>query len=279
MTTNNMHTVFEKDAWSDQMHADVFDYLNKMPKYIVKKHYEGFNECRLLKLFKDDIQGNIFFEIGCATGELYRYISKYMRRFQYFGFDISEPAIARAKEKFPHGRFHLLSSGFDEIREIYGRPEIIWCRDVIMHQNAPYVFLSELINLSREVIVLRLRTRDVGDTVFDSQNSCQLHWDKFWVPYIVLNTDEMIHKIKDHENIKKIVVSRHYEVLGGHNYRFLPKELYFTDARTAETAVFIQKSSDINGPAEVLFMDQKDRPRYGIIDRVVRKAFSILKTN
>ncbi len=274
-----MHTVSEKDAWSDQMHADVFDYLNKMPKYIVKKHYEGFNECRLLKLFKDDIQGNIFFEIGCATGELYRYISKYMRRFQYFGFDISEPAIARAKEKFPHGRFHLLSSGFDEIREIYGRPEIIWCRDVIMHQNDPYVFLSELINLSREVIVLRLRTRDVGDTVFDSQNSCQLHWDKFWVPYIVLNTDEMIHKIKDHENIKKIVVSRHYEVLGGHNYRFLPKELYFTDARTAETAVFIQKSSDINGPAEVLFMDQKDRPRYGIIDKVVRKAFSILKTN
>ena len=273
----SMHAVSETAAWGDQMHANVFDYLHKMPKYIVKKHYEGFNEGRLLKKFKDDIHGDIFFEIGCATGELYRYISNFMSRFQYLGFDISVPAIERAKAKYPQGRFHLLSSGFDEILNKFGQPDVLWCRDVIMHQEQPYSFLHNLITLSKEVIILRLRTRDFGDTVFDSQRSCQLHWDKFWVPYIVLNTDEMIQKIKDHDDVKKIVISRHYEVLGGHNYRFLPKELYFTDSGTAESAVFILKGARTNGSVEVSFIDQTDRPHYGMLDHVIRKGFSLLK--
>ncbi len=41
MAMKSMHPVSETAAWEDQMHADVFDYLHKMPRYIVKKHYEG----------------------------------------------------------------------------------------------------------------------------------------------------------------------------------------------------------------------------------------------
>ncbi|OPY86535.1 MAG: hypothetical protein A4E72_01657 [Syntrophus sp. PtaU1.Bin208] len=74
---------------------------------------------------------------------------------------------------------------------------------------------QQLIVLSKDAVILRLRTRDVGDTVFDSEISCQLHWDKYWIPYIVLNTDERIRRISTHEDVKRIVLSRHYEVLGG----------------------------------------------------------------
>jgi len=271
-----MHSVSETAAWQDQMHADVFDYLHRMPLYIVRKHYESFNEGRLLKRFGNEIRGDMFFEIGCATGELYRYLQQFMSRFHYVGFDISAPAIARAKAKYPQGRFHLISSGVAELEHQFGRPDAIWCRDVVMHQDNPYRFLHQLIRLSKDAVILRLRTRDAGDTVFDSEMSCQLHWDKYWVPYIVLNTDELIRQISSHEDVKRIVLSRHYEVLGGHNYRFLPKELYFRGAGTAETAVFIQKGTG-KGSADVSFMDQPDRPRYNLLDHVIRRGFSLLK--
>jgi len=277
MTAKNMHTVSEKDAWGDQTHADVFDYLAAMPTYMVRRHYESFNEGRLLNEYAGGIRGDAFFEIGCATGELYRYISRFMSRFQYTGFDISAPAIERARAKFPGGRFHLLTSGFDEIRSLYGQPDVLWCRDVVMHQEDPYAFLRGLIDLGGEAVVLRLRTRDVGETVLDVERSCQLHWDRFWVPYIVLNTDEMVRKIKESADVASIVVSRNYEVLGGQNYRYLPKELYFTDTGTAETAVFIRKGPRAGESVNVSFRDRPDRPRYGIVDRLIRKGYASLK--
>ncbi|MBN1636150.1 MAG: class I SAM-dependent methyltransferase [Deltaproteobacteria bacterium] len=277
MGTNDINVVSEKNAWGDKTHAKVFDYLHPMPGFIVKKHYESFNEGRLLRMFENDIHGNIFFEIGCATGELSRYISGFQTRFKYYGFDISDPAIARAKQKYPMGNFHKVTDGFEEIIQTFGHPDVVWCRDVVMHQELPYVFLDNLINLSNEVVILRLRTRDVGETITDPELSCQLHWDKFWVPYIVLNTDEMIQEIEAHQDVKKIVISRHYEVLGGHNFRFLPKELFFSYSGTAETAVYIQKGSRKDASAEVSFMDQPDRPKYGIIERIIRKCFSELR--
>ena len=271
-----MNNVSETDAWSDQTHAEVFDYLHKMPNYIVKRHYETFNEGRLLNVHKNSIVGNKFFEIGCATGELYRYAKNNMDGFSYSGFDISVPALARAASKYPDGNFNLLENGFDDIIKNHGEPDVVWCRDVILHQERPYEFLSNVIKLAKHTSIVRLRTRDVGETVFDTDISCQLHWDKYWAPYIVLNIDEMINKIKEHEDVNKIIISRSYEVLGGHNYRFLPKELYFKGAGTAETAVLIQKGDRLNGEIEILYDDNQDRPKLGLFERIIRKASFLL---
>jgi len=269
---DKMNNVSETDVWADKTHAEVFDYLHKMPKHIVKRHYETFNEGRLLKKYKEKIEGNKFFEIGCATGELYRYITTYMKEFTYHGFDISVPAINRATSKYPSDYFHILENGFDDIIEKHGQPDVVWCRDVILHQDKPYKFLNNVIKLAKNTSIVRLRTRDSGETVFDTDLSCQLHWDKYWAPYIVLNIDEMISKIKENKDVNKIIISRSYEILGGHNYRFLPKELYFTSAGTAETAVFIQKGDRVDGEVVVVYDDNQDRPKLGIIERVIRKT-------
>lgn len=270
----NMHDVSESEAWGDETHAKVFDYLSNRPNFLIKRHYERFNEGRLLKMCSNKIKGETFFEIGCATGDLYRYISTFMNRFNYFGFDISEPAIQRAKAKYPQVEFHQLSVNIDAIANDYGRPDIIWCRDVVLHQTLPYVFLDSLITLSNEAVILRLRTRDVGKTVFEAENSCQVHWDKHWVPYIVLNIDELIAEIKKHETVGKIIISRSYEVLGGHHLRFLPKDLYFTSAGGAETAVYIHKGARTNGKVEVQYMDRNDRPKLSLFERLAIKACS-----
>lgn len=269
-------TVSEKEAWADQTHARVFDYMHAMPKFILKKHYESFNEGKLLAAYESRISGSRFFEIGCATGELYRYLSNYRRRFDYTGFDISRPAIERARHKYPEGRFHQLTGGFPEIRETFGQPDVVWCRDVVLHQTDPYGFLGDLIDLANEAVFLRLRTRDVGATEVRSEISCQLHWDRYWVPYIVMNTDEMIARVASRPDVRRIVVARAYEVLGGQNFRFLPKDLYFSSARTAETALYVEKGTAAR--TEVLFMDrpQSDRPKYTLLERAIRKFYSHL---
>ena len=187
------------------------------------------------------------FEVGCATGELYRYIHNYRRDLDYKGFDISEPAIERAKQKYPDGDFHKLISELDEIVESFGQPEAVWCRDVVLHQKDPYLFLDKLIDLAKEALFIRLRTRDVGDTEFNSNISCQLHWDKYWVPYIVLNVDELISRIEENKNIKLLVIHRAYDVLGGYNHRLLPEELYFSSTGTAETGESIIESAITSG--------------------------------
>jgi SAM-dependent methyltransferase len=271
------HHVSEREAWADQTHARTFDYLHAVPNRILRKHYESFNEGRLLDIFDHSISGNRFFEIGCATGELYRYIARYKRRFDYHGFDISEPAIARAKQKYPHAKFHRLTGGFEEIRRTYGQPDVLWCRDVVLHQEDPLAFLDELIQMTREVLLVRLRTRDVGATERNSQISCQLHWDKFWVPYIVVNINELLQRIEAHADVGKVVVGRAYEVLGGFNNRFLPKELYFSDSGTAETALFVQKGPRGAAGLDVSFMDRPDRPQYTLGERVLRRLFKVVR--
>ena len=187
MTTR--HDISEKEAWNDQTHAKEFDYMSSEPNFILKKHYESFGEGKLLKSWKPHNGRGLLFEVGCATGELYHYIHKYRSDLDYMGFDISEPAIQRAKQKYPERKFYKLIRDMDEIADRFGQPEAVWCRDVVLHQEDPYLFLDKLIDLAKEALFVRLRTRDIGDTEFNTNISCQLHWDKFWVPYIVLNVN------------------------------------------------------------------------------------------
>lgn len=106
----------------------------------------------------------------------------------------------------------------------------MFSRDTILHQTGPYEFLQELLSVASKALILRVRTRDVGDTVLDVERSCQMHYDQHWMPYIVLNTDEFIDFLKKDKRVSKVTLNRSYEILGGQNYRYLPKDLYFSSA-------------------------------------------------
>jgi len=270
------YNVSEKEAWNDPIHAEHFDVMSTKPNLILKSRFESFGEGKLIKRWKPHKERGSLFEVGCATGELYRYIHNYRRDLNYKGFDISEPAIERAKQKYPDGNFYKLVSGIDEIVDSFGQSEAVWCRDVVLHQKDPYLFLDKLIDLAKEALFIRLRTRDNGDTEFNTNASRQLHWDKYWVPYIVLNINELISRIEAHKNIKSLVIHRAYDVLGGNNHRLLPEELYFSSTGTAETALFIQKGLRDNAPLKVIYQDFPvlDRPFRTIPQRVIRRVVS-----
>jgi len=259
------------DAWGDALHPQVFDHLAHYPNFLLKKHFESFNEVRLLRQVADNIDGSRFFEIGCATGAFYRYISRNLPRFQYSGFDISEPSVALAVSKFGDDKFQRIS-GVDEVAKNHGSASVVFCRDVVLHQVHPFDFMDTLLGMTEECLVMRLRTRDTGTTVLDPDASCQRHYGRYWVPYIVLNTDEMVDRISANRNVHSITVSRRHEVLGGFNGRYLPKELHYAETGGAETAVLVRLGADRKGRSvDVQYDDRRDGPTYSLWERVVNR--------
>jgi hypothetical protein len=234
-----------RKAWQESVHADFFDARARFTLRTLRRAYENFNEFRLFLEHKRDIRGRMFVEIGCATGELYRYLSGYHPEFNYYGFDISEPGIERAVEKYPDGRFAVCKPDLSDLIAAELKPAVVWARDVVLHQPDPFDYLSRLLPISNEVTILRLRTRDRGATVHDPELSCQLHY-KSWVPYIVLNVEEAIETITRAIPVQKMIIMKSYVQLGGWHNRYLPKDCYYPETGTAETAIYIVRSKNDN---------------------------------
>jgi len=243
--------------WQDPDHALNFDCWAHQSKGGLKRIYEKFNEIQLLKQYADKIQGVEFVEIGCATGELYRYINSNFPKFHYYGFDISKVAIARAQEKYPKGRF-VISQGFDSIEaELHKKPALVFSRDVLIHQTDPYDFLDKILQVPSEFLILRIRTRDRGESVLDPEQSCQYHYNK-WIPYMILNTEEFIDTVKRKINFSTMHLMKSYMQLGGYHSRFLPKDCYYPETGTAETAVLIQISTSAQAEKKVIIEAKDD---------------------
>ena len=124
------------------------------------------------------------------------------------------------------------------ISEHSDSPSVVFARDVIHHQPAPLDFMAKLLSMPTEAAILRFRTRDHGATVTDPEISCQ--WlVRNWVPYIILNVDEVIETIRNTRSFTSLSVLKHYHPLGGRNGRYLPKECYDPKTGTAQTSVYV----------------------------------------
>ena len=227
-------------AWSKTSHAKTFNVWAGLSLKELRKLYESYNEIRLLLENKDSINGKTFVEVGCATGELYRYINHYHSQFDYYGFDISQVAIEYAKQGNTHGKYFITDTELSNLNEtLEETPAVLFARDVVLHQTDPFDFLAKLISIPDEAAILRIRTRDKGETVLDPEISCQWHYG-MWIPYMVLNIDEVVDRIKSTVNFKTIYILKSYHQLGGYHSRYLPKECYYPETGTSETALYIQ---------------------------------------
>jgi SAM-dependent methyltransferase len=229
------------DAWKAKGHVQLFDIWSRVPLFVLRDRFERFNEVLLLNTWLEGYDSSFsLLEIGCATGEFYRYFSARYPKAPYVGCDISEAAISRAQEKYPApGRFVHTDENLNSVGGL--KPDVVFCRDVILHQPDPFAFLQKLYSLTQGLLVLRLRTRDVGATETDPEKSCQLNYG-IWAPYIVLNCQELVSHIKHFAPPPcRIHLVKHYMVLGGQHARYIPKECYFPETGTAESALLIQK--------------------------------------
>ena len=228
-------------GWDTKSHLDNFNpwnyYSNSFFNYTFGSFYENKKMIELLNK-----NNNSILDVGCASGYLLRYILKNVSGFNtknYLGVDISKSAIEFAKKKYGITNFRVLDNENLNFNEsvLY---DIVYSRDTIQHQVDPLQFINNLLKLSKNYIVLRLRTRDKGKTEFNSEHSCQMHYDKYWMPYIVINIDELIEIFKMNAFVKEITINKSYMILGGQTQRFLPKDLYFSESGTAETSIILK---------------------------------------
>lgn len=266
------------EDWQSTEHARIFDYRAAMDRRNLIRDYESYNDVRLLSERIGPERPLDLLEVGCATGEFYRYLRFKHPRVRYCGVDISRPAIARAKAKYAEARFWLTEIGLplsDALRAV-GAPatfEVVYTKDVVHHQLRPYELLTELLYLTSEMLVFRCRTRDVGATEMDPERSCQYHYDG-WMPYIVMNLAEVIEHIRKNVPEAEVVVYRNHAVLGGQNGRFLPRECYLPGTGTAETAIAVVRRTAKAG--QVTVSDRREmEPSYTLDFRarhLIRRA-------
>ncbi len=268
--------------WQNLEHATRFDGRSLLDPRNLLRNYEAFNDVRLLRERLDATRAMNVLEVGCATGEFSRYLGLRFPQASYYGLDISQPAIERARTKYPSAHFCLIEPSLpvsDGWRRagLPLRPELIYSKDVVQHQTKPFDFLEQLVREAAETTIVRLRTRDVGPSELDPERSCQYHYGG-WMPYLVLNIEELVAHLRRFAPTAEIVVYRHHMVLGGWHGRYVPKELFLESTGTAETAVGIFKRT--TRPDHVTIEDRPDHdPAYTwdyTARRALRRALSTL---
>lgn len=246
--------------WQSEGHVRLFDSRSALSDRALIAHYEAFNDVHLLGEFLSRNPQLYLVEVGCATGEFYRYLRLKYPSVQYAGVDIARPALERARRKYPEALFVLQEPGFSLsgwLRSV-GRPEkvaVIYSKDVVHHQPDPFDFLGQLLEAASGAAILRLRTRDSGASVLDPNLSCQHHYNG-WMPYLVMNLQETVEYVQRSLPHCEVIVQRHHVILGGRENRYLPKECYLPETGTAETAMAVLLNSD--HPGEVRIEDKPE---------------------
>lgn len=260
------------EAWQSKGHAHFFDSKVYFHSYSLGRVYDNFTEIRLLNKYLPKSDNATLVEIGCAGGELYRYFKRYYPKVDYTGCDVSKAAIELAEAKYPSGKFIATDPDLSQLKGL--RFDYLFSRDVVLHQDDPFGFLKIVCSVPTKAAILRLRTRDVGKTELDIEKSCQYYMGS-WVPFIIINSDELIAFLKSLKRCSRIVMAKDYMPLGGLNYRYLPKECYLESTGTAETAIYIEFRDDSREPA-VEISSVKEHYSIPVVDRVVYKAIKHL---
>lgn len=234
-------------GWKSQDHKDFFDVWNLMSKSQFNYLFSSFEENKYLVdcLKKDKI--NSILDYGCASGYLKRYLTLIgKKKIEYNGYDISEISINHAKKNYGENIFFSKAS---ELKK--NKYDLVYSRDTVLHQEDPWKFIDNLVEKTKKKLILRLRTRDHGETQMDSNISCQLIPGDHWVPYMILNYNEFLDKLKK-IGFNHIRINRSYTSLGGKNNRYLEKSLYLKKTGTSETSVLASFENDQSSSSNVL---------------------------
>jgi SAM-dependent methyltransferase len=229
-------------AWSQEPHDTHLGTWDKYSASKIVKLLDEFNEWHMFRTLVGQPDLHTFSDVGCATGHSCRFIQKVWPALEYKGFDISVGAIEHAKKLYPNPKtsFQLFDGTVSSQPAI--KSDIVLCRDVIHHQPNPLDMLKDLYDAAGKYLILRMRTKEVGETVYDVELSCQYSYGH-WVPFIVFNTSELVDIISSMDpKPSKITVQKQPLILGGVNNRYVVKELYYPETGTAETAFLVDKT-------------------------------------
>lgn len=212
--------------------------------------YESF-----LKIYTHSLwnNSNIFFalneiihncdsltEIGHGGGYFYYHLRRLKKKIDYIGFDVSKPCVEYCRKKY--GLFFYLVSGKnDPLR----KSDCVFFCDVAVHQKTPLEFIKNAASYADKYLLFYDRTRDIGKTEYDYEKSC-CYENGYWIPFIVFNVSEMVNYLLT-LGFVKIVVIKNYNEFAGKADRYLPKDLYGKQAKTARTTFLAIREEGLEG--------------------------------
>ena len=231
-------------AWQNKEHSQQFGKaIRKKNLLVFISKYNRYIPARCLNYLVNSstaVKLSIL-DVGCAAGDIYAYLYGVGAscEWEYKGLDISEPAINIAKKHYGSNLFSLIEKN-DKLTD--KNADIVVSIDVLIHHLNPYEHLAALINCTTKYLLLGLRTRESGETVLNPDYSCQRNYGE-WVPFFVFNSKELYKRIfETSDKPVNIICFKEYQILAGQSRRFLPKELYSTEPKTAVTTLLIEKS-------------------------------------
>ncbi len=208
--------------------------------------FSSFEENKYLLNYQSVKNEFTILDYGCSSGYLKRFLNFfYGKNYTYNGYDISKESVNLAKKLYGEENFFSEDEYLqnDDLRK--KKYDIVYSRDTVLHQKEPWKFIDELVSKVKKKLILRLRTRNKGDTILDIQNNYQVYANESKIPYLVLNYNELIQYLKK-LNFKFIVTNRSTTILGGKYNRYLDKSLYLEETESAETSILASFEKNLN---------------------------------
>ena len=236
-----------EQAWQKEEHSRIFGKaIRANNKFLFTLKYQRSlpSRCMNYLLSASGGSGSSVLDIGCAAGDMYAYLAclPIFSQLTYRGLDISKPAIEHANRSFETDVFGVIN-GDEDLRD--KEADIVLSVDVVLHQLQPFEHISNILGCARKYLVVALRTRDEGETVLDPELSCQRNYGE-WVPWIVVNMKELYRTIiTSSASHLRITSFKEYTIFGGEGRRYLPKDLYLEDSKTALSTLVIEKCEDL----------------------------------
>ena len=235
-----------EENWKNEKLNDHYLYLHKyLNDYLFDfKFGSYFSSKKTIDVLNDNKDFDVL-EIGIGAGNFYRLLKINKVLNSYTGADINQNYVKLANKIHQCDKFLLTDYQHREnLKDFYN---VVYSRNVAMHQVNPYNFLNNLIKKAKNVLVVELRSRDVGATENDVKKSYQ-KVDDVLLPYIVLNYDELKNFLIKNDKCKnsRIIINRNYKILGGQNSRHLPRELSEKNTKSANTTFIIEFGNNKN---------------------------------
>ena len=191
--------------------------------------------------------GATVLDVGCASGGFFNIMRSFEPDLEYTGIDLSEKAIALARERYPEATF-VLTEGF-KLPFDDNTFDIVHCTSVFNNEPKYQEMLKEMYRVSNRFVVVDIRLLknigEVQETVYNIQfNSNDVEAK---VPYVVNDADEVANFILQLEPKPKALRGTGY-------FHQVAKEAEPTGSEPCMTILLLQKGATGNG-STVLDLD------------------------
>lgn len=165
-----------KNVWEAQFEKGAWDYLYSDTEML---HYRS-----IVRFYKKYGNGTVL-DVGCGQGVLFHYLKSEIKSANdYLGLDISDNAIAQAKNAFPAQRFEQMDFNVSTPNEKF---DLVIFNECIYYFNKPIdqldSYIKKTLNINGHVIV----------SVFYYAEHAQL-WKRLAEKYQFLEMEEVINE-------------------------------------------------------------------------------------